>query len=144
MTSDGAILYFLRMYADKSPQSLVRGVGKWDPPISVETLLRKKIKCLFITSYKLFLFIVPVTQLLEKLCWPLVWMCSFMPSLTAMSLTATSLCSTIIVKLFHRMRHLLSPCKVFQSIFSAHQLSLGLKGNLRHPGHIYCSHKRIW
>lgn len=48
MTGDVGILNFLRVYADKGPQSLVRGVGKWDPPISVESLLRKNIKCSYL------------------------------------------------------------------------------------------------
>ena len=63
--------------------------------------------------------------------------------LLTFSKTATSLYSMIIVKLSHRLRHLLCPCKVFQSLFLAHPLPLE-KGNPVPLGDICCSHRKMW
>lgn len=43
--------------------------------------------------------------------------CSFMASFTAVRVTVMSLYSTVIVKLSHKMRHLLSSCKIFHPTF---------------------------
>lgn len=138
-------VYFLRVIRKGFPEFLVRAEDKWDPPNKYgETTKKKKLSYLFITSHKLLCSLYQLFNNRKNFNVPEYGICSFMPPYIAISVTATSLYSTIIVKLSLRMRHLLSPCKVLESTFSAHQLSRELKENLLHPGHIYYSHKRIW